>query len=48
MENQIEKMGTEMETGVIKGFKELGLSHCIGESVLITIDTHNGNLISVP
>ena len=50
MENQREKtMENEMDTGGILRFKELDLSYCIGEAVLITIythyNTHFGSLI---
>ena len=39
------KMENEMETGGIKGFKELNLSYYIGVTILFTIYTHYGNLI---
>ena len=48
MENQIEKkMENEMETGGNIGVKELKLSYSIGETLLFTMYTHNGNLIYV-
>ena len=38
-------MDNDMETGGIQGFKELKLSHYIGETLLFTIYTHYGNLV---
>ena len=41
-----EKMMALSPTGVAA--KELTLRHCIGETLLISIYTQNGNLIKVP
>ena len=39
------KMENEMKTRGMQGFKELSSSYYIGETILITVYTHYGNLI---
>ena len=43
-----QNMENDMETGGIKGVKELNSSYYIGEAVLSSKYTHDGNLNAVP